>query len=236
MKYAQCIVFDVDDTLYLERDYVRSGLKALDRWLRREHGLRGFYTTANTLFEEGLRRVIFDEALGQLDLRPTPQLIDEMVRIYRLHEPQIELLPDARRCLQGLQNSFQLAALTGGPPESQHAKVEALGLTHWCLPIIYAGLKGARLDKPHPRPFLELERRSGFSGSDCIYVSDNPTKDFVAPLSLGWAVARIRRPQSLHFELPTPEGIPEFADLDEFARWYVGGQATGSWRGRAEQA
>lgn len=221
MKYAQCIVFDVDDTLYLERDYVMSGLKAVDRWLVKEQGTRGFFPIAWGLFEDGLRRVIFNEALARLGRRPDPKLIEEMVRVYRLHEPQIELLADARRCLQGLQNSYQLAALTGGPPESQHAKVEALGLTNWCIPIIYAGLKGASLDKPHPRPFLELERRSGFSGADCIYVSDNPTKDFTAPLSLGWAVARIRRPDSLHFAHPTEEGIPEFRDLDEFATWFT---------------
>ena len=30
----QVLVFDIDDTLYLERDYVRSGFGAAGRWAR----------------------------------------------------------------------------------------------------------------------------------------------------------------------------------------------------------
>jgi hypothetical protein len=32
MKRSVCAVFDIDDTLYLERDYVRSGFEAVGRW------------------------------------------------------------------------------------------------------------------------------------------------------------------------------------------------------------
>ena len=37
-----CVVFDVDDTLYLERDYVRSGFRAVGVWASRWLGLSGF--------------------------------------------------------------------------------------------------------------------------------------------------------------------------------------------------
>ena len=30
---VRCVAFDLDDTLYLERDYVRSGFWAVGRWI-----------------------------------------------------------------------------------------------------------------------------------------------------------------------------------------------------------
>ena len=35
----RAVVFDIDDTLYLERDYVRSGFTAAGAWARTELGL-----------------------------------------------------------------------------------------------------------------------------------------------------------------------------------------------------
>ena len=58
------IVFDVDDTLYLERDYVASGLKAVDHEIESTLGVRGFYQQAWPLFADGLRGTVIDQALG----------------------------------------------------------------------------------------------------------------------------------------------------------------------------
>jgi len=44
------IVLDLDDTLYLERDYVRSGFKAVDQWLRMHKSFNDFYEEAWRLF------------------------------------------------------------------------------------------------------------------------------------------------------------------------------------------
>ena len=47
------VVFDLDDTLFPERQYVLSGFRAVDMWLKEAHGLIGFYDHANALFNEG---------------------------------------------------------------------------------------------------------------------------------------------------------------------------------------
>lgn len=223
MKQPQCIVFDVDDTLYLEREYVRSGLRAVDEWLLGEHGVEGFGSKAWAQFEQGVRGQVFNRALEMMEPEIPDHIVPELVRVYRTHEPDIALLDDARQCLEKLHGDYQLAALTAGPVPSQHAKVEVLDLGRWCTPVIYAGRWGTQFDKPHPRPYREMENRTGFAGEQCIYVSDNPHKNFISPRRMGWHTARIRRPGSQHFGVDCSVSTPEFADLNEFAQWLVFG-------------
>jgi len=61
-RLVDVVVFDLDDTLYLERDYVRSGFRAVDAWLA-SRGILGFFGEAWANFENGLRGKAFDRAL-----------------------------------------------------------------------------------------------------------------------------------------------------------------------------
>ena len=57
------VIFDLDDTLYLERDFARSGFVAAGDWLRGEIGSAGLTEVCQEMFEAGRRTRIFDEAL-----------------------------------------------------------------------------------------------------------------------------------------------------------------------------
>lgn len=191
-------IFDVDDTLYLERDYVRSGFDAVGAWAERE-GMPNIADTCWLLFRHGSRGRVFDQALAAHTVHPDPAVIDAMVEVYRSHRPVIELLPDARHVLASLDRlGFRLGVVTGGPVRSQEAKVESLGLRAWCEPIVYSGAWGPALDKPHQRSFEAVEHLTGLAASRLCYVADNPAKDFVGPQRRGWAVIRVRRPDGLH--------------------------------------
>jgi putative hydrolase of the HAD superfamily len=198
LRSAACVVFDVDDTLYLERDYVRSGFKAVDRLLLQQLGLTGFEPIAWSLFEGGLRGNIFDEALRRLDREPDRGLIADMVGHYRNHEPAIRLLRDASACLGQLSGRYRLAALTGGPPESQRRKVAALGLDNLVRHVVLSGECGPAFDKPHVRAFELMEHETKTPGERCVYVADNPAKDFAGPKSREWRTVRVRREGALH--------------------------------------
>ena len=54
------LVFDLDDTLYAERDFVISGFHAVDLWLRERRGVKGFAEAAGKIFAAGRRCRIFD--------------------------------------------------------------------------------------------------------------------------------------------------------------------------------
>lgn len=218
MTEITCIVFDIDDTLYLERDYVRSGFRAVGEWVRRDLRIEDFAERAWRAFERGVRHSTFDLVLRDCGVTPTPERVEEMIALYRSHQPDIELTPDARDCLQGLHGVLPLMSVTDGPVPSQRAKAAALGLASWIDSIIYTAELGPGLGKPNCRAFELVQDVAGGSGAGCVYVADNPLKDFLGPKSLGWATVRVRRPESLHRGLESGEDVDvEVSDLSMWA-------------------
>lgn len=209
---VEAFVFDVDDTLYLERDYVRSGFSAVGTWARNE-GLPDVSGTCWAMFNQGLRGNVFDLALAHHGVGQSPGLVDTMVQVYRTHRPEIELLVDAKRSLSDLSGlGYPIAVLTGGPVRSQERKVEALGLGDLCDPIVYSGCWGPAFDKPSTRAFRIVEELTGLTSSQLCYVADNPARDFPGTLKRNWKVVRIRRSSGLHFEVDSD--VPERGELD----------------------
>jgi putative hydrolase of the HAD superfamily len=210
------VVFDIDDTLYLERDYVRSGFRAVGAWARRTLGVPDLADQAWAAFESGVRATIFNEVLAGAGVEPTPELLARMVAGYREHQPDITLLADARVCLDAAVGTGAVAVITDGPLASQSAKARSLGLATWSQTTILTGELGPGLGKPHPRAFELVEQRLGVDGSQCTYVADNPAKDFVAPHQRGWTTVRVRRPRGLHYGIDGGDDIDhEVADMND---------------------
>ena len=130
------VVFDLDDTLYLERDFVRSGFAAVEAWLAVQHGVCDFQAHAWELFLAGRRGDVFDGALPMVGLEPRPALIERLVEIYREHRPTIGLEPAASDLLAALSGRCRLALLTDGYHDTQRRKVAALALEVWCDPVV----------------------------------------------------------------------------------------------------
>ena len=208
-SHRRCIVFDMDDTLYLERDYVRSGFLQAGALVERKFGVRGFSDTAWKLFLEGQRGDIFDRTLNRIGLSATESIIQELVEVYRNHAPAISLAEDAVLCLDGLHSKCRLALITDGPVASQENKVRALQLDRWVDLKIFTGRWGVKFYKPHPRAFLAVQEHTGTSPSECMYVADNPKKDFTAPAQLGWTTVRVRRDGGLHSSTVSNEYQPD---------------------------
>jgi putative hydrolase of the HAD superfamily len=215
----ECVVFDLDDTLFLERDYVRSGFDAAGRWASAHLAIDGFAAAAWELFEHGVRGSTFDQALERCGATADANVVRSLVEAYRTHRPAIDLLPDARRAIGSLA-SVPLAVVTDGPVPSQRAKADALGCTSWTRISVFTGELGEDFGKPHPRGFEEVERTTGVHGAGCVYVADNPAKDFAGPKSLRWRTVRVRRRGSLHEGQPSDRDVDvEMADLSCLTEW-----------------
>lgn len=208
-----CIVLDIDDTLYLERDYVRSGFRAVDEWVAGAFGVSGFFEGAWKAFETGNRGDIFNRCLAGTGI-DSPAVIEQMIAIYRSHTPEITLLPDARRFLDRVTDG-PLAVITDGPIASQRAKAVALNLSTWADPIVFTSEHGPGFGKPSPRSFQLVADRLKVQGHECCYIADNPAKDFQGPKSLGWRTIRIRRRGGLHVDVRGTDDIDlEIESLD----------------------
>ena len=222
----RAVVFDLDDTLYLERNYAFSGYQAVAATLATELGwnameARRFVHDCRRQFCRGDRASIFNQVLAAWEIFSHRRL-DACIQTYRHHSPQIRLLRDADECLTLCQSNPQLwlALITDGDAIAQQRKVEALGLDRCFHQIICTGQWGREFWKPHPRAFLDVEQAATACGPQCIYIADNPHKDFLAPTALGWQTIRVRRPRSLHFAVPTSSdraSIRESPDLRFFS-------------------
>lgn len=217
---ASVVVLDMDDTLFLERDYVLSGLAAVDAVVANRHGLKGFAECAWRLFCAGVRGRIFDEALKEMGVNLQSENVAQLVAVYRSHLPHIKLTEDSLRFLNAAQRQgLRIALVSDGPFVSQEAKVRALKLETFISPIVLTDAFGRDAWKPSSRGYLEVFERLGGSHSDYIYIGDNPAKDFIAPNALGWRTIRLRRPQGEHANAsaPSKDGVPhwEIASFDE---------------------
>lgn len=213
------LVFDLDDTLYPETQYVRSGFRAVadhlahspcpDRLAPDESRREELFTRLWQAFETGPRHRVFNTVLRQLDRTDDPQLIAHLVALYRSHRPFLYLAPAVADMLRRLRGRYQLGLLTDGYLPAQKLKVEALGLADAFDCIIYTEQLGRQFWKPAPRAFELMAQQLGRPHQHCVYIADNPAKDFIAPNQLGWQTVQVRSGAIVHTSpAPPPGGRP----------------------------
>lgn len=205
------LVFDLDDTLYLERDYVESGLRAVGQWARDQLGVDSLGAEMLQLFQNGTRERIFDRALTSARIMPTPVLIQRMLQVYRQHEPLISLADDVTKFFAETVQNVGFAVITDGFRDAQKRKIRALGLHALGVELAICTDRWGRADwKPSPRAFEYVQAFFGYPPTSYVYVADNANKDFHAPKRLGWSTVQILRPNRLHTTvLPHAESAHE---------------------------
>jgi len=200
------IVFDVDDTLFPEREFVRSGFQSVGEWILNKYAVPGFFEVAWKFFAQGNRGKIFNLVLAEIGIEDDPQIIQELIEIYRKHKPQISLYSDARWAIDYFKSHKKLGAITDGYLTTQRNKVEALHIANSFDTIIYSDEYGRENWKPSPVPYLKVMELTGFQGSEYVYVGDNPHKDFVTAKKLSWLTVQIKRQNGEYSQTPAAPG------------------------------
>jgi putative hydrolase of the HAD superfamily len=205
------IVFDLDDTLYPERQYAHSGYQAVAAaFADRLKASFDLPERMKQLFDTPDRSRVFNVILEELGVSDPDSLVREMIEVFRNHKPQIELHADADAALSRLRSDHKLGIISDGFSVAQHAKIDALGLRARVDEIIVTDDWGREFWKPHPRAFEEMSKRLDVPHASCVYIADNPAQDFVAPNALGWQTLFVNRPDGVHTHNPSPpDGQPQ---------------------------
>ena len=177
----KAIVFDLDDTLYSEKEYVRSGFQAIADTLPSVKQMEEKLWQA---FEQ--KKSAIDEVLTEAGLY-TDELKQKCLSVYRFHQPNVHLYAGAEELLAKLRaDGYKLGIITDGRPEGQRAKIKALGLEGLVDYILVTDeLGGVEYRKPNQAAFVKMKEALNVAFEEMCYVGDNVKKDFIAPEALG---------------------------------------------------
>ncbi len=195
MSRWQAIVFDLDDTLYPERDYVLSGFRAVAAWAEAHLDIPAALGLAElqSLFEQGVRGDTFNRWLAAHGLA-SESLVLRLVQVYREHEPALTPFPEVPGLLASFRRRYRLGIVSDGYLAVQQRKLAALNLAHHFEAIVFSDEWGRRAWKPSVIPFQAVLQRLAVSAAGSVYVADNPGKDFLGARQAGMFTVWVRRP------------------------------------------
>jgi putative hydrolase of the HAD superfamily len=191
LKHIRGIVFDLDDTLFDQASFKRSGFKAVAAWLETRKNL----DKATVLSEmEAILDghgpsypYMFDRLAEKIGTGK--ELVPDMVQVFVEHEPEIQCYEGVHEMLSRLRRIYRLGILTDGRLAVQQRKIRALGLEEKVDEILYSDSMG--LEKPSVVLFEWFEQRLNMPGDHMMYVGDNPRKDFYGANLRNWTTVRI---------------------------------------------
>jgi FMN phosphatase YigB (HAD superfamily)/predicted ATP-grasp superfamily ATP-dependent carboligase len=194
LRQYKAIIFDLDDTLYSEKDYIRSGFNRVGNILQDIDNVEVKLWNAFINGENAIDKVLKDESIYSECLK------EKCLSTYRHHKPKIKMYDGMKEILMMLHHSgIRLGLITDGRPEGQNAKIEALGLRDLMDEIIITDeLGGVQFRKPNDIAFRLMHTRLGVPVELTAYIGDNPTKDFVAPLNLGMGCIYFKNSNGLY--------------------------------------
>ncbi len=176
------IIFDLDDTLYKEIDFVKSGfdfiakkisLKVHKSPVLIKNKLFKYYVSGSNAFES-----IIDEYNLNISL-------NSLIEWYRFHPPSIKLSKDSYETLNFLyKNNYKIGIITDGRTKQQMNKIKALGIDKYVKNIVISESFGS--SKPSKKNFEYFSKSKYTDYKKFFYVADNLEKDFIAPNNLGW--------------------------------------------------
>jgi putative hydrolase of the HAD superfamily len=190
------VLLDLDDTLYPERDYFESGLAAVAAFLGRGHAAATAQALADLEASVATygRNGVLDRVAPPAHL-PTsePQAWTRtLLHVYRTHTPRLRLFEDAHTLLDTVRDhGGRLALVTDGKSCVQWRKLRALGLEGRLDALVVTD--DLDTPKPSPEPFRVAAALLGLPPEACVYLADDPSKDFLGPHALGMGTIHVQR-------------------------------------------
>ncbi|HID0762304.1 TPA: HAD family hydrolase [Clostridium botulinum] len=198
-QVINAIIFDLDDTLYKELDFVYGAFKEVCTYLANKYNKdeKQLYKDTINILEEHGRGKIFNIICEKYNMEED---IKELVKIYREAKPKISLYKDAKYILAYLKANnkieekyYNIGIITDGKASVQWNKIKLLGLEKMVDKIIVTDDFGLDFWKPHEFAYREMLRYFNCTPEQCIYVGDNPHKDFIGARKVGMHTVRIIR-------------------------------------------
>jgi putative hydrolase of the HAD superfamily len=196
----KAIIFDLDDTLYNEKEFVHGAFDEVAEYL----GLK--YNISRNLLLNEMIDILLDVGRGKIfnlicEKHGIKESIDTLVNIYRNSKPNIKLYPDSIEILSKAKNKYKLGLITDGLSKVQWNKIKILNLDKYFDQIIVTDDFGKDCWKPNTFAYNAMINNLKLKANECIYVGDNPNKDFCGARTSGYTTVRILRKDGDYYNL-----------------------------------
>ncbi len=174
------IIFDLDETLYNEKNFVKSGFQKVAYFLEKNYNLNLNITNKFLLDTYNLkgRKKIFNKLLIKNKLY-SKSLLVKLIYVYRNHKPNIKMSKSNLLFLETLSNKFKLYLVTDGNKIVQKNKIKALKISRFFKRIFITHQYGIKHSKPSLYCFARIKKLENCIWKDLIYIGDDPNKDFI---------------------------------------------------------
>lgn len=186
------IVFDLDDTLYEELSYVKSGFKEVSQKLEINESIKSAESLNFMIdyLKKNGRKFIFNALLEKYKIYNKKNLQKYLI-CYRKHKPNIKIDAKIKKSLVKLNKEHSLYLLTDGNKLVQSIKVDTLGIKYLFKKVYITHRYGLKSAKPSLNCFKKIKYIEKCEWSEIVYVGDNPLKDFVNLNKVGAQTVRI---------------------------------------------
>lgn len=205
------IIFDLDDTLISEAEYVKSGYTFVSKYIENK-----FNINSNEVFKklwtffENKEKNTFNKLLNEFKIIYTKEDIIELVKLYRNHMPSINFFDDVIPFLNKLkQKNIKTGIISDGYKETQKKKLEVLDAYSKFDHIILTDELGKEFWKPNPKAFELVLDKFNIKPEEAIYIGDNPQKDFYIKKYMPIKTIKIERSNSIYLKHEYLENIKE---------------------------
>lgn len=197
---VKAVIFDLDDTLISEKDYIKSGYHLIAAIIEKRFGVdkNQVFDDLMNLFRENPQNV-FNRLYEMYHIEYSKEMIRNLIKEYRGHYPNIQFYSDVLPCLNGLKGSgIKTGIITDGYAIAQRQKLKAVEANKHFDEIIVTDELGRDFWKPHPKAFELIKEKLEVNFDEMIYVGDNPEKDFHIRTIYPIKTLRIMRQDLVH--------------------------------------
>lgn len=185
---AKYIIFDLDDTLMYEIDFLKSAYKEISTLVDKENQ-EELYNLMLSKYQKG-------ENVFDILIENYPEFSKEiLLEVYRNHFPTLFLNEGASDLLKQIKlEGHKLGLITDGRSVTQRNKLKALKIEDLFDKIIVSEEFGStKPDERNFKIFLENDIEEYY------YIADNTKKDFVTPNKLGWtSICLLNQGNNIH--------------------------------------
>ena len=215
------LFIDLDDTLFEEIEYVKSGFIEVSKYIADLNGIDGdeIFNQMMYQFNKYGRTGAFNRVMSHFELE-YPSISDMIIK-YREHRPNIQTYDGVYDSIMRLKSVFDnIFLVTDGIVSVQKNKVSALGLEKYVDGVIYC------MEYNSPKPSItsieQYTENIPFDKSKSKMVGDDPFCDIECAYKLGIGVVRVLTGRFKSIKRNKDNSVPEFYSFCDAAKFLVG--------------